>query len=144
MVVALIQTRGIKMNKPEIEFALTKNACPVCTKQTDGDIVVNKYIGERYAEKVRQLHGQVTGYAYCGDCKNALEKGAVFLIEIDPALSEINNGFVNPEKAHRTGRIWGIKKEAVLKIFDVEKIDKDIVFIDEETAQKIGLGKQTK
>jgi hypothetical protein len=132
------------MENNNFEVAITKTACPICTKQEDGDLVLNKRLNRYSAAQVKKLHGQVVDWKICNECEEAKNKGAFFLVEIDPSKSEITDGKISPEGAYRTGRIWGIKREAVSRIFGKPITDKDLIaFIDPETAAKIGLTSPT-
>lgn len=128
------------MAESNLEVALTKNICPACASQIDGDIVMNTLLTPRAAKQVKELHGKATGWKFCPECQAAKDAGAVFLVEIDPDKSKINeDGKINLEGAYRTGRIWGITRDAFCRIFDAQEAQDDIVFIDKDVADKIGL-----
>jgi hypothetical protein len=132
------------MENNNFEVALTKTACPICAKKEDGDLVLNKRIDRYSAAQVKKLHGQVVGWKICNECEEAKNKEAFFLVEIDPSKSEITDGKISPEGAYRTGRIWGIKREAASRIFGKPIQDNDFMtFIDTEVAEKIGLPSPT-
>ena len=118
--------------------ALTKDLCPACGKAHDGAIVMNTRLYESAARKVEALHGQAIAYRMCSACQEALDQGAVFLIEIDPARSRLSDdgARVRPEDAFRTGRAWGVKRDAVQRIFGAAC---DLQFIDPEVAEYLGL-----
>lgn len=123
--------------EPCLEVALTKDQCPFCAEVSDGALVMNSILTAGHAAKVKKLHGQVTGYKPCSRCQQALNDGAVFLVEVDPAKSTVVDGKLTQETAHRTGRLWGIKREAAERLLG-EGLP-DMVFIDPEAVVKIGL-----
>lgn len=127
------------MSGSNFEVALTKNICPACAAQTDGDLLINKLLTPHAARQVKELHGKATGWRFCPECQKAKDAGAVFLVEIDPEKSTVKDGKVDLEGAWRTGRIWGITHDAFCQIFDAESVPNDIVFIDNQVAEKIGL-----
>lgn len=132
------------MENNNFEVAITKTACPICAKKEDGDLVLNNRIDRYSAAQVKKLHGQVVGWKICNECEEAKNKGAFFLVEVDPSKSEIKDGKISPEGAYRTGRLWGVKREAASSIFGRPITDKDLIaFIDPETAAKIGLTSPT-
>jgi hypothetical protein len=132
------------MENNNFEVAITKTACPICTQQEDGDLVLTKRLNRYSAAQVKKLHGQVVDWKICNGCEEAKNKGAFFLVEIDPSKSEITDGKISLEGAYRTGRIWGVKREAASRIFGKPIQDNDFMtFIDTEVAEKIGLSSPT-
>jgi hypothetical protein len=118
--------------------ALTKDLCPCCCKTSDGAIVMNTLLTPRLAQQVRELHGQPIEYKMCVDCQTIIDNGGVWLIEADPTKSTFNdNGTLDPGSAHRTGRIWAIKREAADRLFNMTP--RPMMFIDPEAAAALGL-----
>ena len=129
------------MSNSNLEVALVKELCPVCCKEIDGPIIMNKILTEEYAKNVKDLHNKVIGFAdhCCEECSKYKDK-AVFFVSIDESKSS-NDSLKN---LYRTGKISGIKKEA-----DIIKSFKDyivtiedgtqIIFIDEETGKTLGV-----
>jgi len=97
------------MSKPELGVALTKKLCVVCNKELDGEIVMNTRLTKSMAEKVEKLHGQVVGFSDkpCPKCLEAVNGDGVYIIEIDEKLTD------DPKNPWRTGKQWGVKKEAI-------------------------------
>lgn len=127
------------MSMSNFEVALTKNICPACATQTDGDLIMNTLLTPRSANAVKNMHGKVTGWKFCEECQKAKDAGAVFLVEVDPEKSIVKDGKIDLKDAWRTGRIWGITHDAFCRIFDVESVPEDVVFIDNQVAEEIGL-----
>ena len=129
------------MSNSNLGVALVKELCPVCCKEIDGPIIMNKILTEEYAKNVKDLHNKVIGFAdhCCEECSKYKDK-AVFFVSIDESKSS-NDSLKN---LYRTGKISGIKKEA-----DIIKSFKDyivtiedgtqIIFIDEETGKTLGV-----
>lgn len=126
-----------------LEVSLVKELCPVCGKEMDGPIIMNTVLTEDEANKVKDLHNKVIGFANhcCEECSKYKDE-AVFFVSIDGSKSK-GDSF---KHIYRTGKIYGIKKEA-----DVVKACKDyivtikdgtqIVFIDEEAGKNLGVFK---
>ena len=131
----------MKMSNSNLEVALVKELCPVCCKEIDGPIIMNKILTEEYAKNVKDLHNKVIGFAdhCCEECSKYKDK-AVFFVSIDESKSSKDS----LKNLYRTGKISGIKKEA-----DIIKSFKDyivtiedgtqIIFIDEETGKTLGV-----
>lgn len=129
------------MNDNNLGVALVKELCPVCGKEMDGPIIMNKFLTEKNAEKVKNLHNKVVGFANhcCEECAR-YKDAAVFFVSIDESKS--SKGSL--KNLYRTGKIVGIKKDS-----DIVKQFKDyivtiedgtqIVFIDENAGKKLGL-----
>jgi len=118
--------------------ALTKSICPCCCSTTDDTIIMNTSLTKKWADKVKSLHGQVTETQWCKDCQAVVDGGGVWLIEVDPDKSKSeSNGMLKIENAHRTGRVWAIRREAAERIFN--QPPEPMVFIDPQAAEKIGL-----
>lgn len=119
--------------------ALAKETCPACGKDHDGPILLNTVLTEANARKVEALHGKSIGLHICKDCQKVIDDGGIFLVEIDPSQSTPEpNGTLKMHNAYRTGRLWGLKREAVERVFGRAN-PQDINFIDPETVRMIGL-----
>lgn len=141
LVVNLVNYKNTVKMSNNLEVSLVKELCPVCCKEMDGPIIMNKILTEEYAKNVKDLHNKVIGFAdhCCEECSKYKDK-AVFFVSIDESKS--SGGSL--ENLYRTGKISGIKKEA-----DIIKSCKDyvvtiedgtqIVFIDEEAGKNLGV-----
>lgn len=122
-----------------VGVALTKEACIVCLKESDGDIVINTRLTKSMAEKVESMHGKVVGFSKtpCVECLEVVSDG-VYIIEIDEKLTtDVNNPW-------RTGKQWGIKREAMERIVTDEKLlahtlKKQACFMPIEVCEMFGL-----
>ena len=122
-----------------VGVALTKEACIVCLKESDGDIVINTRLTKSMAEKVESMHGKVAGFSKtpCVECLEVVSDG-VYIIEIDEKLTtDVNNPW-------RTGKQWGIKREAMERIVTDEKLlahtlKKQACFMPIEVCEMFGL-----
>ena len=125
------------MSAENFAVALTKTQCPACGEIADGPIVLNKLLTAKAAKEVKELQGKVIELELCSRCKAVVEQqGGTLLVEIDPAKSTVVDGKIKFENAWRTGRVWGIKKEAALRLLGV---DQPLVYIEPELAETLGL-----
>lgn len=118
-----------------LEVALTKQLCPVCLKEYDGDIVMNSLLTEKYASQVKELHGKITGFMdhICDECKETIGDGVYIIGCIESKTQDFSNPF-------RSGDIVGIKKEAAERLFNNNKaIEKQCCYMDIEVMKQIGL-----
>lgn len=110
--------------------ALVKRLCPVCLKEKDSEILMNKLLTEKNAKYVEKLHGKVIGFLDdgCDECKEKLppEKGTWFIV-VD---SEKTDDRSNP---YRTGSIFGVSKEYAMKV----GINSYVAYIDVKDALKL-------
>ena len=131
------------MNNSNLGVALVKELCPVCCKEIDGPIIMNKRLTKPQKQKVEEMNGKVIGFAdhCCEECAKYKDK-AVFFVSIDESKSSSDS----LKNLYRTGKISGIRKEA-----DIIKRFKDyivtiedgtqIVFIDENGGKELGIFK---
>ena len=101
------------MSEKLLGTALVKRLCPVCLKQEDSEILMNTMLSEKNADNVEAMHGKVIGFMddACHECQEKLpkDKGS-WLVVVD--LSKTEDKF-NP---HRTGQLFGVRKEYAQKI----------------------------
>ena len=92
-----------------VEVALVKELCPVCCKEIDGPIIMNKMFTEKKKKKIKELHGKVVGFAdhCCEECAKHKDE-VVYFVGIDTEKSSANT----LEELYRTCTIVGTKKEA--------------------------------
>lgn len=118
------------MSEKLLGTALVKRLCPVCLKEQDSEILLNKVLTEKNAKEVEKLHGKVIGFLDdgCDECKEKLppEKGTWFIV-VDVEKTDDRN---NP---YRTGSIFGLSKEYAMKV----GIDSYVAYIDVKDAIKL-------
>jgi len=118
------------MSEKLLGTALVKRLCPVCLKEQDSEILLNKVLTEKNAKEVEKLHEKVIGFSNdcCDECKEKLppEKGTWFIV-VDVKKTDDRS---NP---YRTGSIFGVSKEYATKI----GIDSYVAYIDVKDAIKL-------
>ena len=118
------------MAKKVLGTALVKRLCPVCLKEQDSEILLNKVLTEKNADNVEAMHGKVIGFMddACDECKEKLppEKGS-WLVVVDLSKTEDLN---NP---YRTGSIFGVSKDYATKV----GINSYVAYIDVKDAIKL-------
>lgn len=131
------------MSNDKLGVALVKELCPICCKEMNGPIIINKILTKPQKEKVDDMHGKVIGFAdhCCEECAEYKDR-AVFFVSIDESKSD-NNSL---EGLYRTGKISGIKKDSdIVKQFKdyiiTIKDGAQIIFIDENAGKKLGVFK---
>lgn len=129
--------------KNNLGVALVKELCPICCKEMNSLIVMNKRLTKPQKEKVEDMHGKVIGFAdhCCEECVK-YKDDVVFFVGIDESKSSKNS----LKELYRTGQIVGIKKDAeIVNIFKdyivTLKDNSKVVFIDKEAGKKIGIFK---
>lgn len=130
--------------KNNLGVALVKELCPICCKEIDGPIIMNRVLTEKYANNVENMHGKVIGFAdhCCEECAKYKDE-AVFFIGIDESKCSSHH----LKDLYRTGQIVAIKKESnIMDYFDDFLITlKDgvkVVFLDEKVGKELEIFKE--
>ena len=119
------------MAKKVLGTALVKRVCPVCCKEHDAEILMNTVLSEKNADNIEAMHGKVVGFMddACDECQEKLPKDiGNWLVVVD--LSKTEDKF-NP---HRTGQLFGVRKEYALKI----GVNSYISYIDYNDVIRLG------
>jgi hypothetical protein len=89
-----------------VAVALVYEACPVCGKLMNEQIVMNKILTKKAAKEIEEANGKCIGYSKdaCDSCSEHKDE-CVYAVAIDERFSEPNNPY-------RTGQIVGIKKDS--------------------------------
>lgn len=129
------------MNKSDIDVigvALTKRICPICRKEMDGEIVMNKRLTKGEAAKVNALNGQVVGFSEnaCDECAK-LKDEAAYIVAIDEEHS-------NEERVTFTGPYFGVNKECEFvtrnsKYFNTTKNGVMYTYMPDTLCEQLGL-----
>ena len=118
------------MSEKLLGTALVKRLCPVCLKEQDSEILMNKVLTEKNADNIEAMHGKVIGFMKdaCDECQEKLPKDkGTWLVVVDLSKTEDKS---NP---HRTGQLFGVTKEYAQKI----GINSYISFIDYNDAIRL-------
>lgn len=118
----------------KLGVALTKTLCPVCTKEMDGDILLNTRLTEGEAKKVEAMHNQVIGWSktLCPDCSDMKSKGFILIGAVEAKTEDVTNPY-------RSGNIWVVKEEVAIQLFGEKLPPQGIAFIDVTVAQQMEL-----
>lgn len=109
---------------------MEQRMCSVCGRTYDtGAILLDQRLRERFERHT------VTGYGLCPEDQGKYDAGFIALVEVDPTKSNVTGSIMQPENAHRTGRLAHIKVEAFKRIFNIDSHRPDgtllpMVFID--------------
>lgn len=130
--------------KNNLGVALVKELCPVCCKEIDGPIIMNRVLTEKCANDVKNMNGKVIGFAdhCCEECSKYKDE-AVFFIGIDE--SKCSSYYL--KDLYRTGQIVAIKKESnIIDYFDdfliTLKDGAKVVFLDEKVGKELEIFKE--
>ena len=119
------------MAKKVLGTALVKRLCPVCLKEQDSEILMNTVLTEKNADEIEAMHGKVVGFMddACDECQEKLPKDkGTWLVVVDLSKTEDKS---NP---HRTGQLFGVRKEYALKI----GVNSYISYIDYNDVIRLG------
>ena len=123
-----------------VAVALVYEACPVCGKLMNEQIVMNKILTKKAAKEIEEANGKCIGYSKdaCDSCSEHKDE-CVYAVAIDERFSEPNNSY-------RTGQIVGIKKDSdFVKAYEEFILETDngvrYMYVDIQVGIKIGLFK---
>lgn len=118
----------------KLGVALTKELCPICTKEVDGAIVMNTRLTPGAAKNVEKLHGQVVGWSKepCEECKEMKAKGFVLIGAVEKKTTDATNPY-------RSGNIWVVAHSVATDLFGENPPKSGVAFIDVNVAQQMGL-----
>lgn len=118
----------------KLGVALVKELCPVCTKETDASILLNKRLTEGEAKKVEDLNGKIMwSKELCPDCKEMKSKGFILIGAVEKKTQDATNPY-------RSGNIWCVKQEVAEKLFAPHPPPPSgIAFVDVTVAQQMNL-----
>ena len=131
-------------NELKLGVALTKELCPICCKEMNGPIIMNKRLTKPQKQKVEEMNGKVIGFANhcCEECAKYKDE-AVFFIGIDESKCSSHH----LKDLYRTGQIVAIKKESnIMDYFDdfliTLKDGAKVVFLDEKVGKELEIFKE--
>jgi hypothetical protein len=115
--------------------AVLKELCPICAKEVNSSILINRKLTKSEAKKVNDLHGgNVWSKEWCDECKKLKELGGVILIgAVEAKTTDVTNPY-------RSGNIWVVKDEAASIITAGQPIPESrVMFVDVNVAAQVGL-----
>jgi hypothetical protein len=122
----------------KVGVALLKYVCPICGQINEdaSTIAINSLLTEKAAKKVEDMHNKVVGFSEkpCKECQSYIDKGALFIIGIDPEKSD---DMSNP---YRTGHLVGINRESeFVKHLPEEYKKKNAIYMDYREMEKFDM-----
>lgn len=126
------------MSDHPLGVALLKYVCPICGQINEdaSAIAINTLLTEETAKKVEDMNNKVVGLSEkpCKECQEWIDKGAFFVIGIDPNKTD---DMKNP---YRTGHLVGIKRESeFVKHLPEEYQKKDAIYMDYREMERLGM-----
>jgi hypothetical protein len=114
--------------------AVVKELCPVCTKEVDSSVVINKKLTEGMAKKVEDMHGKaVWSKTLCLECQDMKSKGFILIGAVEAKTDDTTNPY-------RSGNIWCVKQEVAETLFAPHGAPKSgIAFVDVTVAAQMEL-----
>lgn len=128
--------------------ALVKELCPICGKEMDGPIIMNKRLSKPNKKKVESMHNKVIGFAdHCCDECSKYKKEGIFCIIFDDERSKKNasGGINRMEDFYRVGYACIRKDSSFTKMLRDNKLILELedktqyCFIEQKFAKNLGL-----
>lgn len=122
------------MEKKKVGTALIHELCPVCTKEMDSSILINRKLSEKAAADVEKLHGTVKwSPEWCEDCKDMKTKGFILIGAVEAKTDDATNPY-------RSGNIWVVTQEVAEELFAPHGAPKSgVAFVDVTIASQMEL-----
>ena len=127
----------------DLSAGIVYELCPICGKNANSSIIMNKILSPKYAKQIEELNGKAVGFSKdaCEECSKHKDE-CIYVISIDSSKSDSKS----LEGLYRTGQIVGIRKDFQLFVDHPEMIittDNGVqfCFIDEEVGKQIGFFK---
>lgn len=120
--------------KNKLGIALVRELCPVCTKETEQSILMNKKLGRKEADAIDKLNGNAMwAKELCPDCKDMKSKGFILIGAVEAKTTDTTNPY-------RSGNIWVVKQEVAEQLFAPHGAPKSgIAFVDVTVAAQMEL-----
>lgn len=129
--------------------ALVKELCPICGKEMDGTIIMNKWLSKPNKKKIESMHNKVIGFANhcCEECAKHKDKVMYFIgVDWDKSIKNEDYEVTKIENFYRTGNICGVKKDSPFvnsvrenKLSITLKDNTEVCFIDDLKAKELEL-----
>lgn len=130
----------MKNTSDNVAVALVYEACPVCGKLMNEQIIMNKTLTKKAAKEIEEANGKCIGYSKdaCDSCSEHKDE-CVYAVAIDPTRS-------GDDGIYRTGQIACVNKNFQLfkdKSDYILKTDNGVsfMFMEEEAGKLIGIFK---
>lgn len=127
----------------DLSAGIVYELCPICGKNANSSIIMNKVLRPKYAKQIEKLNGKAIGFSKdaCEECTKHKDE-CIYVIGIDPDKSDNSS----MQGLYRTGQIVGIRKDFPLFIDHPEMIFKtsngvQFCFIEKEAGKQIGFFK---
>ena len=98
----------------EKSYVTIRRVCLVCCVSFDaGALLLDAHLKDRFEKYTR------TGWGLCIEHQRLYDKGFVALVECDPTKTGVTKTTqrVNPNQAHRTGRLAHVKRDVFERVF---------------------------
>lgn len=108
--------------------------CTACGNPYEsGNLLLDKRLRERFERHT------VTGMrGLCPACQKQVADGRVILVAVDLAKSEQKpNGNIDPLKAHRTGPMAYIRREAFERVFNAQPPSGGVAFVPDSVIETL-------
>jgi hypothetical protein len=118
----------------KVGVALVHELCPVCTKEMEGSIFINKKLTQKSAEEVEKMDGNVTwSKTFCPDCTDMKNKGFILIGAVEAKTKDVTNPY-------RSGNVWCVDQKVAEDLFAPHGAPKSgVAFVDVTVAAQIKL-----
>jgi hypothetical protein len=115
-------------------IAITHELCPVCTKEMEGSLFINKKLTEKSAEEVEQMTGDITwSKTFCNTCTDMKSKGFILIGAVEAKTTDVTNPY-------RSGNVWCVEQQVAEELFSPHGAPKSgVAFVDVTVAAQIQL-----
>ena len=117
-----------------VGVAVVHELCPICTKEMDGSVFINKKLTEKSAEEVEKMNGTVTwSKTFCNPCNDMKDKGFILIGAVEAKTTDVTNPY-------RSGNVWCVEHSVAEELFAPHGAPKSgIAFVDVTVAAQMQL-----
>ena len=127
----------------DLSAGIVYELCPICGKNVNSSIIINKILKPKYAKQIEELNGKAIGFSKdaCEECTKHKDE-CIYVISVDSNRSD----FKTMEGIYRTGHIVGVRKDFQFFIDHSEFILKtdngvQFCFMDDDLGKQLGFFK---
>ena len=118
----------------KVGAAIVHELCPICTKEMEGSVFINKKLTEKSAEEVEKMDGTITwSKTFCPTCTDMKDKGFILIGAVEAKTKDVTNPY-------RSGNVWCVEQSVAEELFAPHGAPKSgIAFVDVTVAAQMKL-----
>lgn len=118
----------------KLSAAIVHELCPICAKEMDGSVFINKKLTKKSAKEVEEMDGKVVwSKSFCPTCTDMKSKGFILIGAVEAKTKDNTNPY-------RSGNVWCVEQQVAEELFAPHGAPKSgIAFVDVTVAAQMKL-----